>query len=71
MSSDQASGKESDACTHADEVADGKAVKNEQIRCHADDIAQVERIGVKTGNHLIDQFESVYWGVALSFDCFI
>ena len=27
----------------------------------------VERIGVKTGNHLIDQYEPIYWGTAFAF----
>ena len=27
----------------------------------------VDRIGVRTGSHLIDQYEPVYWGTAFAF----
>ena len=29
----------------------------------------VERIGVNTGNDLIDQFDPIYWGTAFAFTC--
>ena len=50
-----------------DGVSETKNAKEEESVAAGDDDAQIERIGVKTGNDLIDQFESVYFGTAFSF----
>ena len=48
-------------------VRDMKNVKDAVGVASGDENAQVERIGVKTSNHLIDQFEHAYFGIAFSF----
>ena len=57
---------------HAERESGNKGVlkKSEDKKgavASGDDDAQIERVGVKTGNHLIDQFDPVYFGVAYSF----
>ena len=49
---------------HGDNV---KNIEEEQDVENDDTCAQIERIGVKTGNHLIDQFEPAYFGTAHAF----
>ena len=49
------------------EASDSKASKEKESEAGDDKDARIECIGVKTGNHLIDQFESVYFGIAFSF----
>ena len=48
-------------------VSENKDVKREDCVASPDENVQIERIGVNTGNQLIDQFESVYFGAAYSF----
>ena len=49
------------------EAADSKASKEKENDAGDDKDARLECIGVETGSHLIDQFESVYFGIAFSF----
>ena len=44
-----------------------RASEEEQGITSRDENVQIDRIGVKTGNHLIDQFEPLYSGIACSF----
>ena len=51
----------------SDVVPDNNDAKGEERIASGDENVKIERIAVKTGKHLIDQFESVYFGTAFAF----
>jgi hypothetical protein len=68
-SSDDASAAGTDDEGTEDET-DNEAVQQQGEKEHiasGDENVKIERLAVKTGNHLIDKFESVYFGTAYAF----